>query len=171
MTEHIHSRAKPTESELDKVRSRLAGHTNPNASGATANPDILPTSTASLAARLKPIALTPEQEATAQANIKRRQDARQAAIAAQREAAKKAAGKGSPSAVGKAAADALPPDPINGVTDETIEDFTASMTPEEKEQFKKDWAAQQVGDVIEDEDELSDDELLDRDPPQATGEG
>lgn len=140
MTEHTHSRAKPTNAELDKTRARLAGKTQPNASGATA--DILPSSDDSLAARVKAPELSPEDQAIIDANRARRKAARDAAIAAQRAAADKV--KPAP---GKVASDTAPPDPVNGEQseedeDEVMEEFTANMTEEEKEQFKRDWAGQ-----------------------------
>jgi hypothetical protein len=95
MTEHTHSRAQHSPSELDKIRANLQGVRRPNASGATG--DILPGSTESLGKRITPPVLTPEQEAAAAHNRANREKILRATLEAQRKA------------------DA--PDPVNGEVD------------------------------------------------------
>jgi hypothetical protein len=118
MTEHTYSRAKPTDSELDKLRSRLGGKVEPNASGATN--DILPGSTASLAARLKQPELSEEQLAAIEHNRANRAAIREATLAAQRKKAKTVKD--------------LPPDPVNGEVDpaDAVHEAALDDTPPEQ---------------------------------------
>lgn len=140
MTEHTYSRARPTDSELDKLRSRLGGKVEPNASGVMG--DILPGSTASLAARLKQPDLSDEQKAAAEYNRRNREHMRLQKLALQRRMSE----LGKTQDVKEARVPPPPTDPVNGEVDpldapSDFDAFTAGMTDEEKAEFKKYWAA------------------------------
>lgn len=97
---HNYSRAQPTTGETDKIRRRLSGRTEPNASGAEG---ILPGSEDSLRRQLPKQELTDEQKATAEHNRKNREQVRLSTLEAQR-----------------AEAGQLPEDPVNGEDDSDL---------------------------------------------------
>lgn len=134
---------------------RLGGGVTPNASGARAEeaPAILAGSEPSR--ELQQPKLTLEEEAIAEANRQSRNGLTQPKFTLEQAAATAAAerqARVNPAVAAKLAADALPPDPVNGEEDSQDEDaiHELSLMPDELDPLA----------------ELSDDELLDRDPPQ-----
>lgn len=136
---------------------RLGGGVTPNASGARAEeaPAILAGSEPSR--ELQQPKLTLEEEAIAAANRQSRNGLTQPKFTLEQAAAATAAAERqarvNPAVAAKAAADALPPDPVNG---EEPHDYSGV------EKFD----GPQDADELDPLAELSDDELLDRDPPQ-----
>lgn len=108
MTEHAYSRAKPTDTELSKLRARLSGTVQPNA----ATTDILPGSDASLKRQLPKQELSDEQKAAAEHNRRNREQLRVNTIGKQRKAAK--------------TPEPLPDDPLNGDID-PLDDDAANL--------------------------------------------